>query len=542
MQWEQVIGCGFAGFGAVLILMRLLLRLRPLGSAGRSLELHHTHRRYVPRYGGVALAVSFGLLEGLIMALTPDRGGGRTGARAVVLASSLGMFGLGFWDDLKALEAKRKLGVQIVIALAVYVAGFGIESLKLPFTERVVALHGWGALFTVLWLVGFTNLLNLIDGVDGLAAGIALMLMALLVYVGAQNGAFVLEAAGMVGGLLAFLWFNFPPARIYLGDGGAYFLGFQLGLFALLGSQKGTIVAALVAPLFVLALPIMDAALAIARRGLRGLPVFRPDRRHIHHHLLGMGLSRRQVVLWLYSLTLVFLAMGFAAFWSRGHLVPVLLGFSALLLLWCAGRLSFSRRWFAIGSTLGESWAMRQEIHYALSLMGWLAQEGRRCDSLEGLFGDLAFAARRLGFVSVRLKLADGERIWQEPLGGAPLQRMRQELRGGDFGVLELAAVARPRGMPADSEVPASSPLTDPCLFEIMAELLAEAWNRAVTNSGFGPRPLRFDLPVPAARGRLRRFSALRLRSTLARNDGASALSLSDGSAGLKEILDYEKL
>ena len=168
------------------------------------------------------------------------------------------------------------------------------------------------------------------------------MLMTLLAYVGHESGSFELLVSGMAGALLGFLWFNFPPARIYLGDGGAYFLGFQIGLFALLSSNKGTVLAALVAPLFVLGLPIADTALAILRRGLRGLPIFRPDRRHIHHHLLEMGLSRRKVVLYFYGVTLVFLAMGFAAFWSRGHLIPVLLGLATILLLLCAGKLHFS--------------------------------------------------------------------------------------------------------------------------------------------------------------------------------------------------------
>ena len=112
------------------------------------------------------------------------------------------------------------------------------------------------------------------------------MLMALLAYVGHQSGNLELVACGMVGALLGFLWFNFPPARIYMGDGGAYFLGFQIGLFTIVNSQKGTILPALVAPLFVLALPILDTSLAILRRGLRGLPVFRPDRKHIHHRLI----------------------------------------------------------------------------------------------------------------------------------------------------------------------------------------------------------------------------------------------------------------
>src|SRR5207302_301289 len=102
--------------------------------------------------------------------------------------------------------------------------------------------------------------------------------------------------------------------------------------------------------------------------------------------------------------------MGFAVFWSRGHLVPVLLGTAVLLLLLCAGRLSFSREWFAVGRTLGNSLAMRQEIQYALVLTKWLAHEGERCASPDDLFADLVFAARRLGFARVRLKLEDAQR------------------------------------------------------------------------------------------------------------------------------------
>ena len=211
------------------------------------------------------------------------------------------MFALGFWDDLKPLGAKRKLLGQIAIALTVCAFGMGIQKFKIPFTSTILDLGGWGVLLTVLWLVGMTNLINLIDGVDGLAGGICLMLMGLLAYVGHDSGGFECLVSGMAGALIGFLWFNFPPARVYLGDSGAYFLGFQIGLFALINSHKGTVLAAMVAPLFVLALPILDTSLAILRRGLRGLPIFRADKRHLHHHLLHMGLSRRRVVFYFYG-------------------------------------------------------------------------------------------------------------------------------------------------------------------------------------------------------------------------------------------------
>jgi UDP-GlcNAc:undecaprenyl-phosphate GlcNAc-1-phosphate transferase len=409
------------------------------------------------------------------------------------------------------LGARRKLFGQILIAVAVCAFGIGIQQFKIPFASTIVELHGWGILITVLWLVGMTNLINLIDGVDGLAAGICLMLMTLLAYVGHQSGTFELLASGMAGALLGFLRFNFPPARIYLGDGGAYFLGFQIGLFAILSSNKGTVFAALTAPLFVLALPILDTALAILRRGLRGLPIFRPDRRHIHHHLLSMGLSRRRVVLYLYAVTSVFLLMGFAAFWSRGHLIPVLLGLATLVLLLCAGKLRFSRDWFAVGRVVGNSLEMRQEIHYALTLMEWLALEGGRRNSGEELWSDLVFAAQRLGYSSVKMTLADGQRVWEQINACSPTRSVVQVLQGGRFGTLELKATycpaeADPAQRSQDCERSFCPCVSDSRVFEIVSELLAEGWVKGVRNSSHaGVALLRFDSTFAGRRRRLQR-------------------------------------
>jgi hypothetical protein len=333
----------------------------------------------------------------------------------------------------------------------------------------------------------------------------------LLAYVSHQNGSIELLVPGMAGALLAFLWFNFPPARIYLGDGGAYFLGFQIGIFAILSSHKGTVFAALTAPLFVLALPILDTALAILRRGLRGLPIFRPDRRHIHHHLLGMGLSRRKVVLYLYAVTAIFLLMGFAAFWSRGHLVPVLLGLATLVLLFFAGKLRFSREWFAIGRVVGDSLEMRQEIHYALTLTQWLALEGGRRNSGEELWSDLVFSAQRLGFSSVKMTLADGQRVWEQPNGCSGARSMVQVLQGGHFGHLELTAPYCPEeavSHPGSQDCGKSfcPCVSDGRVFEIVSELLAEGWVKGVRSSGHeNSAPLRFDTKLTGRRHRLQR-------------------------------------
>ncbi len=510
--------CGFLGLGIVLLTVPLILKICSRGNLFRRPgELHHTHLTSIPRLGGLALVAAFFGVELFITAFNLESQRSIP-AMPAILIGSLAMFGLGFWDDLKPLGAKRKLLWQIVIALAVCFFGVQIERFKIPFTGHIINLAGWGVFATVLWLVAMANLINLIDGVDGLAGGICLMLMVLIAYVGNQSGYFELLAVGMVGALLGFLRFNFPPARIYLGDGGAYFLGFQIGLFTIVNSHKGTVIAALIAPLFVLGLPIVDMVLAILRRGLRGLPLFRPDRRHLHHHMLGMGHSRRRVVLWFYGVTLVFLVMGFAAFWSRGGLVPVLLGLAMLLLLLCAGKFRFSRHWFAVGRVVGNSLRMRESVNYALSLTRWFALEGSRHGSVEELWSDLIFVAQRLGFTSVKLTLADGPRVWELAGGCQPVRTARQECQGGLLGTLELAAPicagdpanpAFPRQCDQPCELRSCPCVADPVVFEIFCDLLAEGWIKAAGTWAKGaPAPLTFHAKLPPSRQRHRGSSS----------------------------------
>ncbi|HOX57641.1 MAG TPA: MraY family glycosyltransferase [Candidatus Paceibacterota bacterium] len=503
MNYWGIATCGLLGLAIVLVVIPLILRAAHTRNLfRRRYDLHHTHQKPIPRVGGLALAAALIGVTTVVVVFWPEHKGHADWL--TVLATSLAMFGIGFWDDLKPLGARRKLAGQILIALSVCALGIGITHLKIPFTERVIPLGGWGVFITVAWLVGMTNLINLIDGVDGLAGGICLMLMGLLAYVAHASGGFDLMAAGMAGALVGFLYFNFPPARIYLGDGGAYLLGFQIGLFAILSSHKGTVFAALAAPLFVLALPIVDTALAIMRRGLRGLPIFRPDRKHLHHHLLGMGMSRRRVVLSLYGISLIFLVMGFTAYWSRGNLVPVLLGAGVLILLLLAGKLRFSRNWFAVGHVVGTSLEMRQEIQYALTLMRWLAMEGSRRNSVEDLWADLVFAVQRLGYSSVRLTLADGQRVWQQADDCPSTLAVVHKLQGGRLGILELKAPycdVRPDPSKRQQECGrACCPcVADRKVFEIVTDLLAEGWVRGIGHPKEADHaPLRFDTKLAA--------------------------------------------
>ncbi|NGO40176.1 undecaprenyl/decaprenyl-phosphate alpha-N-acetylglucosaminyl 1-phosphate transferase [Limisphaera ngatamarikiensis] len=485
--------CVLAGAGAAWPLYPVVIRIFRPWAERRGTSFHQTHVQPVPRAGGVVLALLFlvaGVVSQIWLPVHPDRIAENWGMLAVALA----MFGLGFWDDLRPLGARKKLLGQILISLAACFLVGRIELLRNPLTGEVLSLGLWGIPLTVLWLVAFTNLVNLIDGLDGLAGGLSLMLMALLAYVGFHLGAVfpTATAAVLVGGLIAFLRFNFPPARIYLGDGGAYFLGFLTGLLAMRLSHKGTVAAALVAPLFALALPIIDTTLAILRRGLKGLPLFRPDRQHIHHKLLGEGLNQRQTVLVLYGFSLLALLMAFGVFWVGERSAPLFLGVLALVVILAASRFQFAREWFALGRFLGATLEVRKAARYALALCQWFELEAERAACTDGLWNEFGFLLGKLGYTRVEMHGPDGQvRTWQR--NGPPEADLRRAVfRLPHQGGIELRF-----------EAPASMPER---VFDLQNELAAEAWSKALEKlAARAPSPApAVTSPAPSSPRRLR--------------------------------------
>lgn len=478
--------CGVIGFLVSWGLIPVILgACQRSGGSRRDKCFHQTNKETIPRLGGIALGAAFVVV---VLATTyliaepisPD-------VLSVVLGS-LAMFGLGILDDVHPIGARMKLLGQIVISVAVATGGSNIEQITNPFTGTGHAIGTWGLVVTVFWLVALTNLINLIDGIDGLAGGLALMVMGLLVYVGWGGAAVfpVLVASGMIGALVGFLRYNFPPAKIYMGDGGAYFLGFLIGMLTLVHSQKGTIAAALVAPLFALALPILDVCLAIVRRGLKGLPVFRPDRQHLHHRLQELGLSRTRTVMILYGVSLVFLLMAFGVFWSQGRWVPILFGFLCLMLILSAQAFRFSRDWFAVGRMLEISMELRRETAYALALGRWLELEAERAETVEDLWVDYLFAARKLGLGSVKLTTAEGERSWAltEAIGERWTCVHELKLEGGMRLEFEADKRAMSKGV-----------------FDHVSELAAESWLKAATRwRDLWQMPVRFPAAFAPAR------------------------------------------
>jgi UDP-GlcNAc:undecaprenyl-phosphate GlcNAc-1-phosphate transferase len=425
----------------------------------------------------------------------------------------LAMFALGFWDDLKRLGAITKLAWQLLIASTVTLCGVCIQCLDLPGFAGIIDETGWEIMITIAWLVTCTNAVNLVDGVDGLAASISLILMGLMVCV--AQGAQVCLTAGMIGALLAFLLFNFPPARVYLGDGGAYFIGFQLGLWSTIASQRGCAPGPLSLVLFGLTLPLLDTALALARRGLRGLPLFRPDRNHLHHCLLETGMSPRRLVLCYCGFTAILALAGwFLTIRPQTFFVPVTVGI-ALVLAVCLWQLLLRLGgWQTLNRAFKSSVAMRKEIAYALCLRTWLKHEAVRCSSVEELYADLKLAARRLGFTSVQLALADGTRRWKQPSVCGPLLTTRHCLQGGTLGVLELEAprcrlclLKRTWSSATENRCGEScQPLfNDARLVRILSELLAESWIEATRDWRPGKARLRFDHELAPILGVARR-------------------------------------
>jgi UDP-GlcNAc:undecaprenyl-phosphate/decaprenyl-phosphate GlcNAc-1-phosphate transferase len=472
--WPLLV-CAIVGLLAALICIPFLV-IRPQHNGARPAvdpthALHHTHKGRVSRFGGIAFAAAFVVVSFIIFVLFPDAGASLPSESAlVVVFGSLAMFLLGLLDDIRALGAKKKLLGQVLIAAAVYYSGVQIKTFTDPLSGSVFELGWLNAPLTILWLVSLTNLINIIDGIDGLAGGIALMLMALLTYVGFGGGSFAtLCAAGMCGALIAFLCFNFPPAKIYMGDGGAYFLGFLIACLSILHSHKGTVAAALLAPLFALALPILDVSLAIIRRGLKGLPLFRPDRKHLHHRLVELGFSRKRAVLTLHAVSMIFLVLAFAVFWSQGRWIPFLFGLMCVVMLVIGGTFRFSRDWFQVGRVLGNSLEMRKETRYALTISRWLQMEAERSDSLSNLWADYTFMMQKVGFTDVRLVENSGQTIYSTTT----------ELIARDIPTQKLC-VDVPLKTPATMEFVAPTERMEPKLFELLTELSAEAWLKTV--------------------------------------------------------------
>jgi UDP-GlcNAc:undecaprenyl-phosphate GlcNAc-1-phosphate transferase len=269
-------------------------------------SIRKIHSQETPRGGGVAIYLSFLIASLTTMALFPDALSAFLSERhiaALIVGASLA-FGLGLWDDLRRLKAPVKLAVQVAAALVAYYGGIQIENVTVPGS---MGLHlGWLSLpVTVFWFLLIINAMNLIDGLDGLAAGIAFFasLVLMILCLTGQKPLIALGLAALAGANLGFLRYNFNPASIFMGDSGSYFLGFMLAALSVLGPIKSQAAAAILIPIIALGLPIVDVIFAPLRRFFFGHGPFEPDRDHLHHRLIRLGCNQRTAVFVLYGIT-----------------------------------------------------------------------------------------------------------------------------------------------------------------------------------------------------------------------------------------------
>lgn len=270
----------------------------------------HVHINSVPRLGGIAIFASFTTIAGVALLFSRWTGLAMDiPLRTIecIFAAVVLIFLLGLYDDVRPVAPQWKFGIQALAAVVLYSGGIGVHQLDL-FPVGVALGHLLSLPLTVLWVLLITNAFNLIDGLDGLAAGSALF-SAVVVFVTslrAHNVTVTLLAVALGGVILGFLRFNFHPASIFLGDSGSMFIGFTLATLALAGSQKAPTMIAVAIPVVSFGFPLLDVALALSRRFLSGKSLFVGDRDHIHHRLLKRGLSQRNAVLVLYAVAATF--------------------------------------------------------------------------------------------------------------------------------------------------------------------------------------------------------------------------------------------
>jgi len=287
-----------AAFGISLFLTPWVSKLAfKIGAVDKPCK-RKVHTKLMPRLGGLAVFAGF-------MAISVIFYGFDTRVLGIMAGGSIILL-LGILDDKYDLPARYKLLGQIAAAAVVVTTGTVIRFVDNPF-DGYIGLGAFAIPLTILWIVGITNALNLIDGLDGLASGISLIALATFTIMAYRTDQVVVAmlTLALAGAVLGFLRYNFHPASIFLGDSGAMFLGFMIASLAVMGLLKSVTAITVITPVLVLAVPIFDTAFAMLRRFFNGKPIMNADQGHLHHRLLAFGLSHRQVVLVIYGFSIV---------------------------------------------------------------------------------------------------------------------------------------------------------------------------------------------------------------------------------------------
>ncbi|MDD4803423.1 MAG: MraY family glycosyltransferase, partial [Syntrophomonas sp.] len=285
-----------AAFSIAYFSMPYVIKLAHRLGAVDQPDKRKVHNGIMPRLGGLAIFSAFIIVIILGVQVSPQLLG--------IIIGGCVIFAVGMLDDIYQLPPWTKLiGQSIAASIAIYF-GIVVNFVTNPF-NGLLDLGILSIPLTFVWIIGITNAINLIDGLDGLAAGvssIAAATMGIVAFMHGQETVFVI-ALVLVAAIIGFLPYNFHPARTFMGDGGSNFLGFVLGCMAVMGLTKTTAVISLFVPIVILGIPILDTFFAIIRRIYNKAPIFMPDKSHLHHRLMAMGCSHRRSVLIIYGIS-----------------------------------------------------------------------------------------------------------------------------------------------------------------------------------------------------------------------------------------------
>jgi len=368
------------------------------------------HTQPLPRLGGVAVfgAMAIGLLVVGIGALAglDAAGGPHTFFFGVLFGGGI-VFATGLVDDLRGLRPATKLTAQLVAASVAFGYGFRIDVLSIGSLSDVPI--GWLSLpLTIFWIVTVTNAFNLIDGLDGLASGIAMIALTttLVVSISLGNTEAVILIAALLGALAGFFRYNSSPAKIFLGDSGSLFIGFMLAVLSVHGSYKSATAVLIFVPLFALAVPLLDTTLAVLRRWLRGVPLSQADGRHIHHRLLAAGMTHRHAVLLLHGTALVLAVLGLSLAFAPPPAIASIAaaggGVTLFVLVWGLRRLQyheFTQAGSAVASGLSR---LRQVIRDQISAQD-VCESVRRAGTLKEVSSVVEDHAGTFGFLHMEV-------------------------------------------------------------------------------------------------------------------------------------------
>jgi len=339
-MYEIVLSTVFS-FLIVLLLTPVVREIATIIGAVANQNHRTIHKGSIAKLGGIAIYLGFVGGVALIFALKGIESEGTRMVLGLLVGATL-MLILGIADDVRELSCYEKIAIQIFGALLAIFFGFQVQSIAIPFLGSfelgVLAIP-----LSVLWIVGLVNAMNLIDGLDGLAVGIAslVMLTTLISGVHGQNILIVALSGVLLGSLLGFMPHNYHSARIFLGDSGSLMLGFLLACLSLQGSRTPDGSVVILVPVLALALPIIDTLLAIIRRIRHHVHPFQADKEHIHHRLLYRLKDHKTAVhaLWIIALICQMLAL---CYYFLGHILPhLLLGVTLLALYITLRRVDF---------------------------------------------------------------------------------------------------------------------------------------------------------------------------------------------------------